>query len=83
MEFVVLQCCEHKSTVEEAVKKSLQASHFEFENIREFIAKQPAEIRLPWCKNKLGGYIVACQNISQGKIQAKISNKDVSEEVSS
>jgi len=83
MEFVVMQCCERKCTVEEAVKKSLKASHYEFDTIREFIAKQPTEIRLPWCKNTLSGYIVACQNLSQGKIQSKSNKEEVSEKATS
>jgi hypothetical protein len=79
MEFVVVQCCERRATVEEAIKKSLKANHMDFDSLCQFIAKQPTEIRIPWCKNNLSGYIVACQNISQAKIPTKTSTADVGE----
>jgi hypothetical protein len=69
--YVVSRCCEHGDTVEEAVNKSLERATIEIQEINHFIAKQPQEIKIPWCKNQLGGYIVACQNISRGQMPKK------------
>ena len=79
MEFVVAQCCERKATVEEAIKKALKANHMDYESLSQFIAKQPKEVTLPWCKNNLSGFIMACQNISQVNIATKTSSAEVSE----
>ena len=69
--YVVMRCSEHNETVEEAVIKSLDRSTIEIQEINHFIAAQPQEIKLPWCKNQLGGYVVACQNISRGQMPKK------------
>jgi hypothetical protein len=69
--YVVTRCCEHGDTVEEAVNKSLERGTIEIQEINHYIARQPQEIKIPWCKNQLAGYIVACQNISRGQMPQK------------
>lgn len=69
--YVMTRCCENGDTVEEAVNKSLERTTIEIQQINHFIARQPQEIKIPWCKNQLAGYIVACQNISKGSMPKK------------
>jgi hypothetical protein len=69
--YVITRCCEHGDTIEEAVNKSLERATIEIQEINHFIARQPQEIKIPWCKNQLGGYIIACQNISKGATPKK------------
>ena len=69
--YVIMRCSEHNETVEEAVKKSLERSTIDIQEINHFIAAQPQEIKLPWCKNQLGGYVLACQHISRGQAPKK------------
>ncbi|WP_026376517.1 hypothetical protein [Aestuariibacter salexigens] len=71
IEYVVLQCCEHRATIEEALTKALERSEYTMKDINQYIAKQPSEIRVPWCKNTLGGFITACQRLSAGKVIKK------------
>lgn len=63
-EYVLVQCCDNSATIEEAVTQSLNTSEHDLDQIKQFIAKQPQEIKLPWCKNTIAGYITACHNIS-------------------
>ena len=74
VEMVIMQCCEHKSTVEEAINKAVDNSTYNIEQINQFIAKQPSEIRVSWCKNTVGGFISACHNLTSDKIAAKPKN---------
>lgn len=71
VEFVVMQCCEHKSTIEEAIHKALETSEFGIEQINQYIAKQPSDIRVPWCKNTIGGFLSACHNLTANKKRSK------------
>ena len=68
VDYVIMQCCEYKSTVEEAINKALEPSDLSITEINQFIAKQPSEIRVPWCKNTVNGFVTACNNISIGKL---------------
>lgn len=71
VELVIMQCCEHKSTVEEAINKAVKNSTYTIEQINQFIAKQPSEIRVSWCKNTVGGFIAACHNLTSDKVSRK------------
>lgn len=71
VELVIMQCCEHKSTVEEAINKALKNSTYTIEQINQFIAKQPSETRVSWCKNTVGGFISACHNLTSDKVSRK------------
>lgn len=75
-EFVVMNCAEHGSTVEEAVSKSLQSQAVKIEQINEFIKEQPSEVRMAWCQNKLDGYVAACRGISTGSLNAKAADSE-------
>lgn len=79
VEMVIMQCCEHKSTVEEAINKAVDNSTYSIEQINQFIAKQPSEIRVSWCKNTVGGFVAACHNMTSDKVLTK-SNRQVTEE---
>ena len=71
-QFIIVQCCQHNETVEVAVRKALKGQDLTIENISQFIARQPAEIRVPWCKNSVDGFVAACRNLvaDKGKTQA-------------
>lgn len=71
VESVIMQCCEKSATVEEALTKQLANTEMEMEQINQYIAKQPSEIRVPWCKNTIGGFIAACHNITSERVKAK------------
>lgn len=71
VESVIMQCCEKSATVEEALTKQLANTDMEMEQINQYVAKQPSEIRVPWCKNTIGGFIVACHNITSERVKAK------------
>lgn len=66
-EFVIMQCCEHRATVEEAVGKCLEKSDMDMEKINKFIARHPSEVRVPWCKNTVGGFVAACFNLTSDR----------------
>lgn len=80
VEFVIMQCCEHRATVEEAINKGLDRSNYNIEQINQFIAKQPSEIRVPWCKNSIGGFISACHNLTSERLKLKAKNSDLRQE---
>lgn len=63
-ETVIMSCCEHGSTIEEGVSRSLSGSDYSLEDINKFIATMPSEVRLAWVKNNVGSYVVACTNIN-------------------
>ncbi|MCC2617497.1 hypothetical protein LJ739_14685 [Aestuariibacter halophilus] len=71
VEFVVMQCCESGATVEEAIHKALQRSQYDMERINKFIARQPSEVRVPWCKNAISGFISACHNLTSESLRLK------------
>ena len=64
VEMVIMQCCEHNATVEEAINKAVSASPYNIEQINQFISKQPSEVRIAWCKNTVGGFIAACHQMT-------------------
>lgn len=63
-ETVIMSCCEHGSTVEEAISRSLKGSEYDIQDINKFIAGMPAEVKLAWVKNQVNNYVVACTNIT-------------------
>lgn len=71
VEFVIMQCCEKRATVEEALHKGLASTDLDMETINKYIAKQPSEIRIPWCKNTVGGFVAACHNLTSERVKAK------------
>lgn len=68
VDFVIMQCLEHKRTVEEAINKALDSSDLSITQVNQYIAQQPSEIRVPWCKNSVNSFITACNNLSVGKL---------------
>jgi len=75
VENVIMQCCEKSATVEEAITKQLANSEMEMEQVNQYIARQPSEISIPWCKNTIGGFIVACHNITSERVKTKDSRE--------
>lgn len=71
-QFVVVQCCQYNETVEVAVKKALKGQNLTIEEISHFVARQPTEIKVPWCKNTIEGFVIACRNLvaGRGKVNA-------------
>ncbi len=76
VEFIIMQCCEKSATIEEALTKSLENSVYEMEQINQFIAKHPSEIRVPWCKNTIGGFISACHNLTSDRTKKAGSKEE-------
>ncbi len=75
VETVIMQCCEKSATVEEAITRQLASTEMEIEQINQYIAKQPSDIRVPWCKNTIGGFISACHNITSERVKTKDSRE--------
>lgn len=71
VETVIMQCCEKSATVEETITRQLASTEMEIEQINQYIAKQPSDIRVPWCKNTIGGFIAACHNITSERVKTK------------
>ena len=65
--FVVVQCCEYNATLEESLKKAVNGLAMDIPRIQGFIAKQGVEVRVPWSKNILEGFLVACNNLLTDK----------------
>lgn len=61
--FVVAQCCEHSATIEEALNQAIEGGSLDLEKLQQFIAKQSSDVRVPWTKNTLEGYLAACNNL--------------------
>jgi hypothetical protein len=70
-QFVLVQCCQHNETVEVAVRKALKGQDFSIEEVGQFIARQPSEVRVPWCKNTVEGFVAACRNFVADKGSVK------------
>jgi hypothetical protein len=62
-QYVVVQCCQHNETVEVSVRKALKGHELTIQNISQFIGRQPSEVRVPWSKNSVDGFIAACRNL--------------------
>ncbi|MDM7859289.1 hypothetical protein QTP81_01555 [Alteromonas sp. ASW11-36] len=75
-EFVLMNCTEHGSTVEEAVNRALMHQSVTIEQVNEFIKKQPSEVRVAWCQNTQDGFIAACRGISTGSLNSKAADSE-------
>ncbi|GAB3039010.1 hypothetical protein [Bowmanella dokdonensis] len=62
---VVLMCCEKRQTVQESVKKLVNASALSETRLTQFISSQPSAVRVAWSKNQVGGFITACSHMSR------------------
>lgn len=62
-ESVVMQCCEHGATVEEGLKRSLGSGGKSIDDVKKYISEMPSEVRVPWLKNNVGNFVIACTNI--------------------
>lgn len=80
VEFVISQCCEQRATVEEAINKALESSNLNIELVNQFIARQPSEVRIPWCKNTIGGFISACHNMTSESVKLSARKPDLRQE---
>jgi ABC-type anion transport system duplicated permease subunit len=74
-EFVVMNCVEHDSTLEEAVNRSLLGQAVKIEQINQFIKDQPNDIKVAWCQNKIDGYLAACRGISTGPLNLQAADQ--------
>jgi hypothetical protein len=70
-QFIIVQCTQHNETVEVAVREALKGQEITIENISQFIARQPTEIRVPWCKNSVEGFVSACRNLVADKVKTE------------
>lgn len=75
-QFIIVQCCQHNETVEVAIRKALKGEVLTIEFVNQFIARQSSEVRVPWCKNTVDGFIAACRNLVADKVK---SQPDVAE----
>ncbi|GAA0856144.1 hypothetical protein [Aliiglaciecola litoralis] len=73
VENVIMQCCEKRFTVEEVITKALKKTEMEMPQISQYIAKQPSDIRIPWCKNTIGGFVTACHNLTSEHTRQRTS----------
>lgn len=76
-QFIIVQCCQYNETVEVAVRKALKGQEVTIENISQFIARQPSEVRVPWCKNSVDGFIAACRNLVSNKAKTQTTPENV------
>jgi hypothetical protein len=70
-QFIIVQCCQHNETVEVAVRRALKGQALTIEFVSQFIARQPSDVRVPWCKNTVVGFIAACRNLVADKVKAQ------------
>lgn len=80
-EYVVMQCCEHNATVEEALNRGLGDSEVSMDDIKKFISELPSEVRMAWVKNNVGSFVVACNNINN-HFMNPTSKKEITEQAS-
>lgn len=71
VEFIIVECCEKHATVEEALNKTFEKAGYNMAQINKYIAKQPSEVRIPWCQNTVGGFISACYNLTSDNVRTK------------
>ena len=70
-QFIIVQCCQHNETVEAAIRKALKGEVLTIEFVSQFIARQSSEVRVPWCKNTVDGFIAACRNLVADKVKSQ------------
>jgi len=76
-QFIIVQCCQHNETVEASVRKALKGQTLTIEFVSQFIARQPSEVRVPWCKNTVDGFIAACRNLVADKAKTQLEVEEV------
>lgn len=75
--FIIGYCSERDATVEEAVKKALESSEYDLQTISQFVARQPNEVKIPWTKNQLNGFIISCRHLCAGpQIKTQQTNQN-------
>ena len=74
-QFIIVECCQHNETVEVAVNKALKGQELTIENISQFIARQPTEIRVPWCKNSVDGFVAACRSLVADNVKTQATSE--------
>ena len=72
-QFIIVQCCQHNETFEVSVGKALKGQELKIEDISQFIARQPSEVRVPWCTNTVDGFVSACRNLIADKAKVIIT----------
>jgi hypothetical protein len=65
-------------TVEIAVRKALKGQELTIGDVSQFIARQPTEVKVPWCKNTVEGFISACRNLVADKFKTETTAETVS-----
>lgn len=75
-EYILMNCTEHGSTIEEAVNRAVFNQAVTIEHINEFIKKQPNEIRVAWCQNTQDGFVAACRGISSGSLNSQAADRE-------
>lgn len=81
-QFIIVQCCQHNETVEVAVRKALKGQALTMEFVSQFIARQPSEVRVPWCKNTVDGFIAACANLVSDKVKTQAEVEEATPAIS-
>lgn len=79
-QFIILQCSQYNETVEVAVRKALKGQNFTIEDVSKFIARQPSDVRVPWCKNTVEGFVAACRNLVAEKVKTQTEDSPEAEE---
>jgi hypothetical protein len=77
-QFIIVQCMQHNETVEIAVRKALKGQELTIGDVSQFIARQPTEVKVPWCKNTVEGFISACRNLVADKFKTETTAETVS-----
>jgi hypothetical protein len=77
-QFIIVQCMQHNETVEIAVRKALKGQELTIGDVSQFIARQPTEVKVPWCKNTVEGFISACRNLVADKFKTETTPETVS-----
>lgn len=72
-QYVIDQCCQQEETVEVAIGKALKDRDLTMEKVSQFIARQPTEVKMPWSKNTVDGFITACRNFVSDNVSMDTS----------
>lgn len=75
--FVIIQCCEYRNTVEQAVTKAISSAGLPIGQVNNFIALQPNKVKLAWSQNSLDGFLQACRLISISELEPHVTDQSV------
>ncbi len=81
-EAVVMQCCEHGATVEEAVRKCMAKQEVDMEELTKFVSTLPSDVRLAWVKNNVASFVLACTNINNYLMNPTAKKEKMTEQAS-